>query len=279
MPVSRRAPQILLAGCLGAAALAGCGSGSTPTTTTTTSTAPPSNGVAAMRPPDMLAAAAAALRGVSSYRLQGTMTESSSAKTRTRMSISVYPGNAVWMVLADDRGVAQVIIDGRKAYLRANHKFWAGGAHISAQLAALFANRWLVVSAAEGRSLSSTAGHFAPRYLANCLAQPVGGLAKGATTTVGGQQGIVLRERGNAPGGQPMSLAIATAGPAYPLRLTATGKQRPGGPKGPCYSSGPSSTGTITISDFGQLGALRVPHAVTPQTLELNALRHPGKPA
>jgi hypothetical protein len=277
MAVSRRAPQILLAGCLGAIALAGCGSGSTPTTSTATT--PASNGVAAMRAPDMLAAAANALRGVSSYRLQGTMTQLSAGSPRSRMSIAAYSHNAVSMVLAQGHVTIDLITDARKAYLRGSRRFWASSAHLDAKLAALFAGHWLVASAAQGRALLAVAGHFTPRYLANCLAQPVGGLAKGRTTTVDGQPAIILRELGNAPGGQPMNVAIATTGPAYPLRLTATGRQRPGGPKGPCYSSGPSSVGTITISDFGLLRAPRLPHAVTPRALEAKAASSSATPA
>ena len=276
MPLARRAPQILLAGCLSAAAIAGCGSGSTPPTPT--STAPPSNGVAAMKPADMLAAATAALRGASSYRMQGTITRLSAGRPRSRMSISVYPGNAVRMVLAGASGILQVITDGHHVYLRANHRFWAG-AHISAQLATLFANRWLVVSAAEGRSAYALAGHLSRRYLTNCLAQPVGKVAKGPRTTVGGTPAIILRERGNGPGGQLTNVAIAATGPAYPLRLTSIGKQRPGGPTGACRSSGPGAVGTVRLSDFGRLRALHLPHAVTPQALEAKALRNGGKPA
>lgn len=275
MPISRRAPQIMLAGCLGAAAIAGCGSGGTPTTSTTAT--PPSNGVAAMKPSDMLASAATALRGVSSYRMQGTITRLSPGRPRSRMSISVYPGNAVRMVLSGASGVLQVITSGKHVLLRANHRFWAGGAHVSADLAALFANRWLVVSAAEGRSAYALAGHLSRRYLTACLAQPVGGLAKGPMTTVGGKRAVVVRELGKAPGGQLMNVVIAATGPAYPLQLTAIGKQRPGGPKGPCRSSGPGAVGTVRLSRFGELGKLRLPHAVTPQALERRALQHPGK--
>lgn len=271
MPISRRAPQIMLAGCLGAAAIAGCGSGSTPTTSTTAT--PPSNGVAAMKPSDMLASAATALRGVSSYRMQGTITQLSAGRPRSRMSISVYPGNAVWMVLAGPGGVLQVITERNHVYLRATHRFWAG-AHISAQLATLFANRWLVVSADEGRAVYALAGHLSRRYLTNCLAQPVGGLSKGVMTTVGGRRAIVLREFGDVPGGQLTKVAIAATGPAYPLQLTAIGKQRPGGPTGACHSTGPGAVGTVRLSDFGKLGALHLPHAVTPRALERSALRH-----
>lgn len=277
MSSSKRLPLTLLAACLVAAVITGCGSGSTPTATT--STTPASHGIAAMKPSDQLATAAAALRSVSSYRMQGTITQLSVGRPRSRMSISVYPGNAVRMVLTGARGVLQVITSGKHVYLRANHRFWAGVAHVGAQLAALFSNRWLVVSAAEGRSAYALAGHLSRRYFTACLAQPVGGLAKGPTTTVGGQRAIVVRELGKAPGGQLTNVAIAATGPAYPLQLTAIGRQRPGGPLGPCRSTGPGAVGTVKLSDFGRLGALRLPHAVTPQALERNALRHAGKAA
>jgi hypothetical protein len=274
MSTSKRATLILLAACLVAAVIAGCGSGSTPPATTFTT--PVRHGVAAMKPSDQLATAAAALRRVSSYRMQGTITQLSAGRPRSRMSISVYPGNAVRMVLTGARGVLQVITAGKHAYLRANHRFWAGAAHVGAHLAALFANRWLVVSAAEARSAYGLAGHLSRRYFTACLAQPVGGLTKGPMTTVGGQRAIVVRELGEAPGGQRTNVAIAATGPAYPLQLTAIGKQRPGGTLGPCRSSGPGAVGTVTLSAFGQLGALRLPHAVTPQALEANALKQRG---
>jgi hypothetical protein len=119
--------------------------------------------------------------------------------------------------------------------------------------------------------LASQFTHFAPATLARCLTEDHGTLSIGGRASINGEPAILLRDAGNLPGTQPGTVAVATTGPPYPLRLTATGRQRAGGRTDVCnegHTSGDQNA-TLTFSRFNQIPALQAPR---------DAIETPGPP-
>ncbi len=260
---------MVLTVCLSAAVIAGCGSGGTPTTT-----APANNGLAAMRAPDILAAAVSALRSVSGYRVQGTSTTGSSA-TRERLVASFYAPHQVSMSVDEGSSRFQAVIDAGTSYLRGSRKFWDRSIHDNGAAKEL-ANRWFRYDVPNANRLTADLEDLNPSRLSACLTQFDGKVVRAGTTIVAGQKAIVVREIGNVPGGQPLKIAIAATGAAYPLEVDSYGKTRPGGPKGgPCGSSGSGSNGDGDdfLSDFGDPGTLTVPAHAKSLTAAIVAAR------
>ncbi len=263
----RGAPQVLLAGCLGAAAIAACGSGATPTTRTTTTAkikaAPGPSLVANETATQILRQSAAALRVVGSFEMQGTMTQ---LKPRKRISfrLTIYTSRQFEMTATETVGGFSAIVDGKHAYLRANAKFWTNASH-GATSASLFANHWFVFPEKNARSLEHGLGHLAPSAVAKCMLRDIGRVRVAGHTTVGGQQAVLIHAAPNRPGEQASTIAIAAHGAPYPLRVSGGGKPLPGhSTGGPCGGSGQANDGRVTLSHFGTLGKLHVPkHAPT----------------
>ena len=230
------------------------------------------SGLAGEKPEQILKASAAALRSVGSFVMQGTMTQLSTPKQRMRISLEFYSTHAFLMQMSMKAGSFAMILDGKRAYMNADERFWATYVHSTAA-ASLFANRWLLFPVSAVGSLTSGLHQMQPAQIAACMVTQHGRITVAGHTTVQGQSAIVLRDNGDFPGDQPETIAIATTGKPYPLRVTATGKQRPGGGKGPCGGgSGPSSDGSLTLSGFGHLGKLHVPaHAINLKSLEQHA--------
>ncbi len=170
----------------------------------------------------------------------------------------VDDGSGKIKVEVDESGLqAQVLELAGKAYIRADRKFWVaeGGAKD-----AFLANRWIVVAQATAKQLTASLGPFAPTTLARCLGEDLGTLSRDGTTTVGGQPAVVIRDAGNVPGGGPETLAVASTGPAYPLRIVATGSTRAGGKVDVCNDGkGDNGKGSLTLSKFDHAPALSVP--------------------
>jgi hypothetical protein len=75
---------------------------------------------------------------------------------------------------------------------------------------------------------------------------------------------VIVRDAGNAPGSTPSTLAVAATGTPYPLRYVATGDARRGGPVDVCNTGkGGGATGTITLSQFGQIAPIQRPTGVS----------------
>ena len=260
----RKAPAVLSALVCGAA-LSACGSSSssTPAVGTASTPAPgaPSssttslrpNGEASKSPIRILSDAAAALRHASAYELQGTI---STGRQTDRLQLLVS-GSGLDMTAGVSGAIYEVRHAAGSFYVRANAAFWE--AHFGPRGAAL-AGRWLRTRPRNGLA---ELGHFAPATVARCLVEDHGTLSVAGRTTVDGRAAIVLRDAGNLPGTQPGMLAVATAGPPYPLRLVGTGRQRPGGRTDVC-NDGHSSTqdGTLLFSHFDAVPAIPVPTGV-----------------
>jgi hypothetical protein len=213
-----------------------------------------SNGLTGKTPAQILAAAQAALRSARSFVVAGDIVD---GKQTSRISV-VFGGSDKIKIELDQSGddIQILGLDG-KEYLRANRKFWVaqGGTKLAS-----FANKWIVVPDKTAKQLTASLGPFAPATLAECLGQDVGTLSSDGTATVDGQAAVVIKQAGDVPGGNPGTLAVAASGPAYPLRITATGRTRPGGKVDTCNDGkGGDDQGNLTLSDFNHAPALSVP--------------------
>jgi len=140
-------------------------------------------------------------------------------------------------------------------YVKANSAFYAGTHEgIPAAAVKLLAGQWLKTSESANKLVKG----LTPRTLARCLAREGGTLVKEGTASVNGQQAVVVRDKGDAPGSTPARLYVAASGTPYLLRYVATGKQQPGGAKGgECNEATEpgESGGALTFSRYNaQLG-------------------------
>jgi hypothetical protein len=165
------------------------------------------------------------------------------------------------LALSGEGGRAELIALPNAAYVRANATFWKPRV---GQRAATLANRWIQIPPAGAEAITASLGRFAPATLARCLVEDHGSLSVAGKTTVDGHPAVVLKDAGNVPGSAPGTLAVATSGPPYPLRATATAGQRAGGRVDVCNNGKAGNThGTLTISHFGSVPPVKVPqHAI-----------------
>jgi hypothetical protein len=232
--------------------IAGCGS-STQNPSGPAASAASANSLSSESPAQIVAAAQAALRSARGFDLTGTLTQGAE-KTRLRMAIA---GRKLDMSVAESGRTFQIIALPGASYVIANRAFWVAQ---SGPSYARLANHWFEVPASTTKTLSSSLGSLAPSTLARCLGEDLGTLSKAGTTTVDGHQALVIRDAGNMPGDAPGTLAVATSGPAYPLRLTVTGPTRPGGKVDACNDGkGDSDVGAVTLNDFDHVPAIIAP--------------------
>jgi hypothetical protein len=257
-------------------AIAACGSsGSSPTTAPKSSTGATAAREASKTPSQILADAASALRKAHSAHIQGTLTEQSHPPQRMSISVDATTAHRFSMALRMNGVNMKVIVAAGKAYMKADHAFWVKTSG-NASVASLFANRWILAPGASVKQFTSAGVQFSPAQLAACLAtQAHGRLTIVGQTTIDHQAAVVVRDDGNAPGDQPSTLAVAATAPHYPLRVTDTGKQRPGGPKtGPCSDSGPTADGSVTLSQWNDVAKIKAPaHAINLKSLEPDAIQ------
>src|ERR1700683_2848319 len=181
------------------------------------------NGVASKSPTPIVAAAQTALRSADGFVAAGTLSQHGRV---ARLRI-VSGGSSKLEVQVSGRGRSEEIVALAGAhYVRAKLAFWT--AQVGPRAASL-ANRWIELPASESQQLTSSFGLFAPSTMARCIGENLGTLSRGGHTTVAGKSAVVVDQAGNAPGSNPGTLAVATNGPAYPLRITSTGPSRPGG--------------------------------------------------
>jgi hypothetical protein len=232
--------------------LLGCGSSTSHRAASITSPSPSRapNGEASKPPSQVLADAASALRHAHAYELRGTIVQGGQ---RLGLQLAVSAPSLV-MTAKIGGDTYQVLRAPSGYYVRGNRSFWT--THLGPR-GAVLADRWIHTPAATGLS---ELGNFAPGTLARCLTEDHGTLSRAGTTTVNGQPAVVLRDAGNLPGTQPGTLAIAATGTACPLRLTATGRQRPGGRIDVCNNGHAASfTGTLSFRNFNHVAAIHPP--------------------
>jgi hypothetical protein len=211
------------------------------------------NGEASKVPARIVADAAAALRAAHGYRMRGTIMQSGQTTT---FSIATSSSRSLTFSMATNGKSFDLTLTPTGSFLRASPAFWAR--ETNPVIASRVGNRWIVFPVNQAAKLTSQLGDLSPAHLAYCLSHsPHGKITVGGRTTVDGQPVIALHDDGNAPGDHPSTLDIATTGTPYPLRIAATGTQRPGGLV-VCSSSG-SADGTITLRDFGHVPPIQAP--------------------
>jgi hypothetical protein len=237
-------------------------SSSSPSSTATgaTSTAAARSQVAARSPRAIVAAAAKALRTSGGYAMRADLRENG---TRSRLTLTA-DGPRTYEATLTDRGVVTGLIGLPTAsYLRGNVAFWrshVGNGSAQRARAGRLAGRWLKLTASGARSVTKTLGSLSPSVLARCLTEDHGTLTLAGRTTIGHTRAMVVKDAGDAPGATPSTIVVATGGPPYPLRYTATGRTRPGGRIDVCNDGkGEDSEGTITFNEFGHVPEISAP--------------------
>ena len=213
--------------------LVGCGgSKSTSSTTTAGTTTAPDNGVSAKSADEIVAAMQTAVSTATSVHIVGAGTSGGSSIS-LNLKLVRGKGGAGHIALG---GLGfDIIRIGQKVYINASKNFLL---HYAGSSAASLSGRWFFVSAST-KGLGSLGSLTNIDALINQILASHGTLAKGDTTTIGGQPAIAIKDTKN--GGV---LYIATTGPAYPLELT------PGKNNG---------TGVIKFTSWDQPIALKAP--------------------
>jgi hypothetical protein len=213
------------------------------------------NSLASKSPAQIIAAAQSALRSARGFVMTASVNQNGKA---LRLQI-VEGGPSKLQMRVDESGETVEMIALRGAgYIRVNPAYLTvhGG-----DAASVPANRWIQVPLSMTQALEKILGQFAPNTVARCLGEDHGTLRLDGTTTVNGQPAVVINAAGNVPGSSPGTLAIATSGPAYPLRTTTTGRRRPGGKVDACNTGkGSKGDGSATLSDFNHTPAVRAPN-------------------
>jgi hypothetical protein len=185
---------------------------------------------AAKAPEQILADAVTALGEVPALRVAGTQTDRIGLD---QVSLIVTASGRAQI---EDRwrrhGTLRSIIIGHTLYLRGTKGYWKalGLSRSNVQWAS---THWIKLALIDARGTESST--VTPSSFARGLQAGHGTLANAGPAVVDGQPAVVVQDAGDLPGSAPGQITIADATPAYPLRLTATGRRRPGGPTGgPC---------------------------------------------
>lgn len=211
-------------------------------------------GVAAKSPAQIITAAQSALRSAHGYVMTGNMTQ---AKQKLKLRVTYGGSSKLEMQMSEGTGTAAIIAVPGAAYIKASKAYWQaqGGGSILR-----YANRWIELPASYSNKFIKQLGHFNPGTLARCLGEDHGKLSTAGTTTVSGQRSVVIRDAGGVPGSNPGTLDIAATGPAYPLRVTATGPTRKGGKVDVCNDGkGSNLEGTLNLSRFNHPPSIKAP--------------------
>ena len=227
----------------------------------------------------ILADAAAALRSAKSFHLDvsqsGTSSSSNGGLGNVTVAVDVVAGQGASAAIKAGSIAAKLVISGGKVYLQGKD-FWSKFAGV--QAANLIGDRWVILPSGS-TGLSDLLMFSDTAKLATCLQLDHGTLSKGGTTTVAGQDAVILVDKGDKPGTSPGKLYVATANPNYPLKSENSGATKPGTPPGgtQCTGSSQSSDGsggssTISISEFNQTFTVKAPSGA----LDLQSLLNGG---
>ena len=193
---------------------------------------PGSNGLASKSPNQIVQAAVTAVQKASGFEMSGTGNFGGGV---TGFDFKVRGSNVDGSMALDGSTVDLEMLAGN-VYFKAPAAFWTTeGA--TGDVVTQYANRWVEIPA----SSASSSGFPDISSLTNISSalEKHGTLASGGTGTVNGQAAVFVKDTTN--GG---TVAIATTGPGYPLRLTST--------------SG-STSGAITFSNWDGVSAFAAP--------------------
>lgn len=249
MPVRRALILPLLAA---VPVLAGCGGGSAGSGT-------PAD-LAAASPRQILDASVAALAKVHSYHLTGTIEDKDG---HTSLSADVTDAGGVRATFTTGGSTQSFITVGGQSYVQADRRFWMKGRSgpDARRVANILAGRWVKVPASRARSFQKDVARMLPREQAYCLPRGLGTLTKVGVRRVDGRRVVVIRDRGDVPGGTPGELSVAATGRALPLLERQTGPSRPGGTfDARCDDPNDTSTAsTATLSRYDRVPPVRPP--------------------
>jgi len=226
--------------------------------------------VAAKSAKQVLTDVQAALAKVRSYHLAGSTTDKDG---RTQLDGDVTATGSVRFHIHQGAKDAQMILSGSETYLRASRPFWASQG-IPAKALKVLVDRWVKVPGSGASGPREMLAEFMPSNLAHCLGAETGTVTKGGTRRFAGQEVVVLADKGDKPGTNPGLLYVATSGPPLPLRVTQTGRQRPGGrQEARCGGSDTSTTAAdIRLTNFDKPVKIAPP----PGALDLQKLAAGG---
>jgi hypothetical protein len=199
----------------GAAFLAGCTQGASPTTTPTT---PAGNGVEALAAGDIVAKATDALNKASSYRLKGDFKDDEG--TNVTLDMLVVGADKKTSMSSAGLSIEVYQISG-VTYLKADD-LWA---QLLGSMIQDKAQQTLALNLLKGKYVKLT-----PEYqtmlagvvpdAASLLKPEKGDFTKGATTTIDGKPVVTLTD------GNGNKLYVATTGEPYPLRLESSNGEK-----------------------------------------------------
>lgn len=189
------------------------------------------NGISSKSPDQIVSAVNAAVNGVNSVHVAGSVSNSGS---QTTLNLNLLNGKGGKGSMSQAGLAFKIVAVGNQVYINGSNAFWAkfGGS----AAAKLLSGKWLKAPATG--QLSSIASLTNVHTLFNQLLSSHGKLAKGSTTTVNGQKVIAVNDTTN--GG---TLYVATTGKPYPIELNKSG----------------SDGGKITFDQFNQAVTLAAP--------------------
>ena len=193
----RRPAAPLLAALLGAALLTGCGGGAK------------SNGIEKLSATAALAKVRAAVAGVRSVHVTGSIKQASGTLT---LDLSVGSAGSTGSIGIGGGTMDLRLVDG-VTYFRGDSKVFAAFGANAAQ-SSLAAGRWIKDSSSTGPA-ASFATFLDRKQLFSDLLTPQGSVSTGGTATVNGAKALILVDH-SAQGGK---LYIATTGAAVPVRI------------------------------------------------------------
>jgi hypothetical protein len=189
-------------------------------------------GLASETPAQIVQAAATAAKNATGFEMSGTGNFGSGV---TALDFKVHNQDIEGTLTLDGSGVAFEVLAGN-VYYKAPAAFWTAEG-LPSSLLGEYAGKWV-----EALAGSSTAGAFSGVSSITDISSTLedhGTLAAGGTGTVNGQPVVFVKD--TSEGG---TLAVATSGPAYPLRLSRT--------------TG-STTGVITFSNWNTVPVFTPP--------------------
>jgi hypothetical protein len=200
----RRAASLLAAG-LAAVAVSACGGSSQ-------SSSASDNGVSSKSPQEILSAANAAINGVSTVHVSGSVTSGGSP---INMNLNLVSGKGAKGQMSQNGMSFQLVTNDKSVYINAGPAFWRqiGGSGA----AQLLQGKWLKAPATSG-DFASLASLTDVHKLLSALLNNHGQLAKGATTTVNGQKVVAVKDTSTNG-----TLYVATSGKAYPVQVSKSG--------------------------------------------------------
>jgi hypothetical protein len=170
------------------------------------------NGVASKTPPEIIAAAKRAADGASSVHVAGSIVSGGSPIT---LDLELLAGRGGRGRISENGLSFELIQVGGTAYISGSPAFYS---HFGGPAAAqLLQGKWLKAPATSGNFATLGSLTNLSQLLNTALADH-GTLAKGATTSVGGQQTLSVTDVSH--GG---TLYVATTGKPYPLEITKSG--------------------------------------------------------